>query len=166
MRTHKTRSPRLARLALAGAAAACTVMVGTAASHAQPAGNQQSKAEEYYNKGDAAYNLGRFDEAIENFTKAYEEWPLPEFLYNIAQSYRQQGNCKQALFFYKRFKSLKEKDKDNPLTQKQRDEVDGLPIVDPCQQWWDLLDLGGEDRAEAADRFRTAIVSRTLPRTR
>ena len=47
-----------------------------------------------------------------------------------------------------------------------RDVVDGLPIVDPCQQWWDLLDLGGEDRAEAADRLRVAILTRALPRTR
>ncbi|MFP4512799.1 MAG: hypothetical protein ACLFRV_07625 [Acidimicrobiales bacterium] len=47
-----------------------------------------------------------------------------------------------------------------------RDEADQLPIADPCQQWWDLLDLGGEDRAEAADRLRTAILARTLPRTR
>ena len=46
------------------------------------------------------------------------------------------------------------------------DEVDGYPITDPCQQWWDLLDLGGEDRAEAADRLRSAIVARTLPRPR
>lgn len=47
-----------------------------------------------------------------------------------------------------------------------RGEVDGTPIVDPCQQWSDLLDLGGEDRAEAADRLRTAILERTIPRTR
>lgn len=47
-----------------------------------------------------------------------------------------------------------------------RDEVDGIPITDPCQQWWDLLDLGGEDRAEAADRLRTAILERTIPRIR
>ncbi len=45
-------------------------------------------------------------------------------------------------------------------------EVDGFPVVDPCQQWWDLLDLGGEDRAEAADRLRKAILERTLPRNR
>lgn len=45
-------------------------------------------------------------------------------------------------------------------------EVDGTPVVAPCQQWWDLHDLGGEDRAEAADRLRTAIIARTLPRTR
>jgi hypothetical protein len=47
-----------------------------------------------------------------------------------------------------------------------RDEVDGIPITDPCQQWRDLLDLGGEDRSEAADRLRTAILERTIPRVR
>jgi hypothetical protein len=47
-----------------------------------------------------------------------------------------------------------------------RDAVDRFPIVDPCQQWWDLLDLGGADREEAADRLRTAILTRALPRTR
>jgi len=30
------------------------------------------------------------------------------------------------------------------------------------QQWWDLRDLGSEDRAEAADRLRTAILERTM----
>lgn len=43
-------------------------------------------------------------------------------------------------------------------------EVDGYPITDPCQQWWDLLDLGGQDRAEAAERLGSAIVDRALPR--
>ncbi len=40
--------------------------------------------------------------------------------------------------------------------------VEGIPITDPVQQWWDLLDLGGEDRAEAADRLRRAIIDRTI----
>jgi hypothetical protein len=42
--------------------------------------------------------------------------------------------------------------------------VEGVPLVDPVQQWWDLLDLGGEDRVEAATRLRRAIVDRTIPR--
>lgn len=37
--------------------------------------------------------------------------------------------------------------------------VDDIPLTDPTQQWWDLLDLGGEDRVEAADRLRAAIVA-------
>ncbi len=40
--------------------------------------------------------------------------------------------------------------------------IDGIPITDPVQQWWDLRDLGGEDRLEAADRLRRAIIDKTL----
>lgn len=42
------------------------------------------------------------------------------------------------------------------------DEIDGVPLADPVQQWWDLLDLGGDDRREAADRLREAIIGRTV----
>jgi hypothetical protein len=41
--------------------------------------------------------------------------------------------------------------------------VDNIPLTDPTQQWWDLLNLGGEDRREAADRLRTAIIAHTIP---
>jgi hypothetical protein len=44
--------------------------------------------------------------------------------------------------------------------------VDGFPLTDPVQQWWDLLDLGGGDRREAADRLRGAILERSLPGAR
>jgi hypothetical protein len=40
--------------------------------------------------------------------------------------------------------------------------VEDVPLTDPTQQLCDLLDLGGEDRREAADRLRDAIVRRTL----
>lgn len=45
-------------------------------------------------------------------------------------------------------------------------EVSGIPLVGPVQQWWDLLDLGGEDRSEAAERLRQAIVERSIGTTR
>lgn len=40
--------------------------------------------------------------------------------------------------------------------------ADGVPLADPIQQIWDLHDLGGEDRLEAADRLRQAVLDRTL----
>jgi hypothetical protein len=40
--------------------------------------------------------------------------------------------------------------------------VDGIPLADPIQQWRDLLDLGGDDRREAAARLRRAILSRSI----
>lgn len=39
-----------------------------------------------------------------------------------------------------------------------RRSVDGLPLADPVQQIWDLHDLGGADRAEAADRLMAAVL--------
>lgn len=44
-----------------------------------------------------------------------------------------------------------------------RQEILGLPLTDPCQQWVDLLDLGGNDRLGAAEQFRSAIIAKTLP---
>jgi hypothetical protein len=41
--------------------------------------------------------------------------------------------------------------------------ANNIPLTDPTQQWWDLLDLGGEDRREAADRLRRAIIAHTIP---
>lgn len=38
--------------------------------------------------------------------------------------------------------------------------VEDIPMTDPVQQWWDLLELGGEDRAEAAERLRQSIIER------
>jgi hypothetical protein len=40
--------------------------------------------------------------------------------------------------------------------------VDEVPLIDPIQQWWDLHDLGGTDRFEAAGHLREAILSRRL----
>ncbi len=97
--------------------------VGSTVAYAQSKTTEE-QAEDYFRKGDAAYNLQKYDEAVKWFEKAYETWPQPEFLYNIAQSYRLAGNCKKALHFYKRFKSLKEKDTENPLSAKKKKEVE------------------------------------------
>ncbi|HWO25545.1 MAG TPA: hypothetical protein VNO30_42690 [Kofleriaceae bacterium] len=92
--------------------------IGSSGAIAQsPATNTQA-AQDFFAKGNTAYNLGNFDEAADLFSKAYQAWPQPEFLYNIAQSYRLGGNCKQALHFYKRFRSLAS------LGQKKKDEVE------------------------------------------
>jgi hypothetical protein len=40
--------------------------------------------------------------------------------------------------------------------------VDDVPLADPVQQIWDLHDLGGEDRSQAADRLRQAVLGRAL----
>ena len=110
----------------------------------------QAKAKQLYDDGEKAYNLGQFDKSIDLFTKAYEEWPEPAFLFNIAQAYRQAGNCKQALFFYKRFLSLKENDTKKPIKPEVKKDVEGrITELEDCvkrdiaNQPPDSLDSGG-----------------------
>lgn len=100
--------------------------------HAQPADNQE-EAQAFFAKGETALNLGRYEEAADWYIKAYEAWPAPEFLYNIAQSYRLGGNCKESLHFYKRFKKLKEKDTEAPLSESKLAKInDFITSLEKC----------------------------------
>jgi hypothetical protein len=67
----------------------------------------RAKAKALYDKGNVQYNLGRWKEAIDLFTQAYEAYDNPDLLFNIGQAYRQDGNCSKAIFFYKRYLALK-----------------------------------------------------------
>lgn len=58
------------------------------------------KAKAAFKKGQLHYKLGRFPEALEEFSKAYEHQPLAAFLFNIGQCHRQLGNHERAVFFF------------------------------------------------------------------
>ena len=65
-----------------------------------------SEAAANFRSGQKAYNLGAFEEALADYSKAYEQKPLPEILFNIAQCQRQLGHFERAAFFYRRFLTL------------------------------------------------------------
>ncbi len=95
----------------------------------------EASARKTYDAGERAYNLGQFDKAVELFKQAYEDWPEPAFLFNIAQTYRQAGNCKQAQFFYKRFLALKVSDTKKPLKPELQAEVEKrIAELDECMR--------------------------------
>jgi hypothetical protein len=104
--------------------AIAVLWLGYRSAFAQQSAPNVQAAQSFFASGNTAYNLGRFDAAADLFSKAYEAWPQLDFLYNIAQSYRAGRNCKQALHFYKRFRSLKEQDAAAPLSQKKKDEIE------------------------------------------
>lgn len=79
------------------------VMLTSSSAQAQ----NKKKAKEFWTKATAKYNIGEFQEAVDLYKKAYEEWPDAAFLFNIAQSYRQLDDCKNSLFFYNRYLLVK-----------------------------------------------------------
>jgi tetratricopeptide (TPR) repeat protein len=68
---------------------------------AQAADAQASR--EHFKKGSAAYDLGRFDEAIKEFEAAYQARSDPALLFNIGQAHRLLGHVDAALRSYRAY---------------------------------------------------------------
>jgi hypothetical protein len=81
--------------------AAATLAVAGGVAHADAARDAQAK--EHYDKGTAAFNLGDWPRAIEEYKTAYTLKPEGVLLYDIAQSYRLNNDLPNALFFYKSY---------------------------------------------------------------
>ena len=79
-------------------------------------------ADEWYKQGETEYNLGNFEKAADAFKQGFSletvDTKKPAYLFNVAQAYRQANRCKDAVFFYNRFISLKDQDTVKPLAAK------------------------------------------------
>src|SRR6266700_5785635 len=61
------------------------------------------EAKSHAEKALRQYNLGNFEGAIAEFSKAYEIDPSPSFLFNLGQAHRHLGHLDRAIFFYRRY---------------------------------------------------------------
>src|ERR1043165_8535917 len=102
---------------------AAALLLAPALAHADP-----KTPDEWYTEGSKQYDLGNFDKAIEAFKKGFELEPSDNkksaYLFNLAQAYRQAGNCKDAQFFYKRYLAFKDNDTKKPLEPDKRKEIE------------------------------------------
>ncbi len=71
------------------------------------AADKKTEAKLLFKRAQLAYKLGKFENALGEYSKAYEMLPLPGFLFNIGQCHRQLGAYERAVFFYKGY--LREK---------------------------------------------------------
>jgi tetratricopeptide (TPR) repeat protein len=89
------------RLALA---VCLTVLALVRVAHADDPGERAAKR--HYERGQKLFNLQKFDEALDQFQKAYDAKPIPLFLFNIGQCHRNLENYESAVFSYKKFLKL------------------------------------------------------------
>src|SRR4029077_13425175 len=92
---------------------------------------------ELFQRAEKSFNLGRFSEALADYQSAYEAQPLPPFLFNIAQCYRNMQNYERARFFYRRYLAL------DPHTANRR------LVEDLIAEMTRALDKGGDGAAVA-----------------
>lgn len=67
----------------------------------------KKEAIELYREAQVQYNLGKFRDAADKYSKAYEVTRLPGFLFNLGQCYRELKNYDRAIFFFQGY--LREK---------------------------------------------------------
>ena len=89
---------------------------------ADPTADSMKAARAHVEVADREYKLGRFDAALVEYTAAYEVYPVPALLFNIAQCHRYLKHYEQALFFYRGFL------RDAPANAPNRATVEDLLI--------------------------------------
>jgi tetratricopeptide (TPR) repeat protein len=110
--------------------------------HADPSPADMKAARVHVETADREYKLGRFEQALAEYSAAYELYPVPALLFNIGQCHRYLRHFEQALFFYRGFL------RDAPPNAPNRATVEDLLI-----QTQNDLDA---QRAEAAKREEEA----------
>jgi tetratricopeptide (TPR) repeat protein len=75
------------------------------ASPAAPLSEKEAKAKavEKLKEGQKRFDLGKFDDAIKLFEESYDIHPFPEALFNLGQAWRQKGDYRKAVFYYKAY---------------------------------------------------------------
>jgi len=71
------------------------------------ADDNKQEAKKHFKLAEQHYKLGRFKDALKEYSIAYELAPLAGFLFNIGQCHRLLGNHERAVFFYEGY--LREK---------------------------------------------------------
>lgn len=75
----------------------------TPASGEAPSQEARQRARQHAREAATHYNVGRFQEALDGYTAAYEIIPAPGLLFNLGQCHRELGNHERVLFFFERF---------------------------------------------------------------
>ena len=65
--------------------------------------DNKERARELHERGLRYYKVGQHAEAIRYYRQAYQAYPVPGILFNLAQAYRQNGDCALAVQTYKQF---------------------------------------------------------------
>ena len=81
-------------------------------------------ARRHFEQGEKLFALGKFDEALDEYQKAFDAKAIPDFLFNIGQCYRNLGDYDQAIFSYKKYLKLEPDAPNKAAVDKLIDELE------------------------------------------
>jgi tetratricopeptide (TPR) repeat protein len=91
-----------------------------------------ARARTHYEAGRGLYNLGNYADAIREFSAGYALVPRPQFLVNLGQAYRKQGDLPRAREMFQKFLAkAPANDPDRPQIRALLDEIDDQLLEQP-----------------------------------
>lgn len=90
------------------------------------------EVDEHVAQGHRLYLLGRYQDAIAEYRRAYELRADPQFLFQIAEAYRQLGATEQALFYYERYLAGAAAGPDRAVAEQRVAEIESLRAAPPA----------------------------------
>src|SRR5215831_14047144 len=128
---------------------------GTAWADPGPA-NARAQARAQVKKAQTEYKIARFEEALADYTRAYELYPAPALLFDLGQCHRNLKNYERAVFFFEGY--LREQPKIDPDQRALTED-----LIAECKG---ALDRQHAEEAAAAARFAAppmAVTPRPVP---
>jgi tetratricopeptide (TPR) repeat protein len=110
------------------------------------------EVDEHVAQGHRLYQLGRYQEAIAEYRRAYELRADPQFLFQIAESYRQLGASEQALFYYDRYLAGAPTGADRDTAEERVTEIESLRARPPAPTAPGLVGTLGPGPGEGAKK--------------
>jgi len=114
-------------------------------------------ADAHARRGVALYNLGKFEDAIAEFERAYELFQSDALLFNLAQAHRKLDHCDRALHYYNEFLA----GKPAPAIAAQVEEL--LPKLEAACRTKYEPPTAPATAAPAPEPVRTAAVTPEVP---
>jgi tetratricopeptide (TPR) repeat protein len=126
----------------------------------------QAQSRAKFLEGNAAYEQAQFQQALDAYVEAYRLLPLPGFLFNIAQCYRQLGQPEQAATFYRRYLAQSKQPPPNaPLVRELIAEMDaavGKPQQKDSSLRKQTAEVAERRARQDSERSRT-VASKATP---
>lgn len=152
MSCQPVRKPRIAPLKTVVIAALVSLALPARADKPSPAALEQAK--QHYKQADADEKVGAYDDAIREFSAAYEAAPLPAFLFNLAHCYRLKGDNQNALVYYEKFLALAPNTP--PFSDQARQQVAHLKLLDETARAEEAKRQAEEARRQAEEASQRA----------
>lgn len=123
----------------------------------------KTKAKALFDEAQVHYQVGRFEEAEKDYSKAYELARLPGFLFNIGQCHRELKDYARALSFYESYLEKKPDAKNRGIVEGLIAEAKGK-IADQEEQKRRNEEIALKLKAERLAEAKSSLGSNKSPR--